>query len=160
MKFSYMRSRLKWIIALSLTLVVVLSWFEMRHPNLNQRVYRIGYDNQLPQHFQGKDGKPTGLAVELIDEAARRRGIHLEWLLEPESSDAALKSGKVDLWPMMRIRPERKGVVYITDPFREATVCLFVRSESPYTRLDDLRNSKISFDGAPLDLRLLRPRVP
>src|SRR5437762_13422052 len=89
-----------------------------------------------------------------------RRGIRLQWLLEPESSEAALKSGRVYLWPMMTIRPERKGVVYITDPFREATVSVFVRSESPYTRFEDLRDSKISFDGAPLDLRLLRPRVP
>jgi len=160
MKFGYMRNRLKWIIALSLTLVVVVSWFAMRHPHLSQRVYRIGYENQPPQHFQGKDGKPTGLAIELIDEAARRGGIRLEWLLEPESSEAALKSGKVDLWPMMTIRPERKGVVYITDPFRESTASLFVRSGSPYTRLEDLQNSKISFDGAPLDAGLLRPRVP
>src|SRR5438067_632255 len=97
MKFGYMRTKLRWIIALSLTLAVVLSWFEMRHPKLNRRIYRIGYENQPPQHFQGKDGKPTGLAVELIEEAARRRGIRLQWLLEPESSEAALKSGRVDL---------------------------------------------------------------
>jgi signal transduction histidine kinase len=160
MKFGSMRNRLKWIIALSLMLIVAESWFAMRHPCLDRRVYRIGYENQPPQHFQGKDGRPTGLAVELIEAAAGRRGIRLEWLLEPESSEAALKSGKVDLWPMMTIRPERKGVVYITDPFRESTASLFVRIGSPYTRLEDLKNSKISFDGAPLDVGLLRPRVP
>jgi signal transduction histidine kinase len=160
MKFSYMRNKLKWTVTLSLALVVVLSWFDLRHAKLNQRIYRIGYDNQAPQHFQGKDGRPTGLAVELIEQAARRQGIRLEWVLAPESSEAALKAHRVDLWPMMTIRPERKGVVYITDPFREAAVCVFVRSESPYTRLEDLRNSKISFDGSPLDVRLLRPRVP
>jgi signal transduction histidine kinase len=160
MKFGYMRSRLTSSIALSLTVVLALSWFAMRHPKLNRRVYRMGYENQQPQHFQGKDGKPTGLAVELIDEAARRRGIRLEWVLEPESSEAALKSGRVDLWPMMTIRPERKGVVYITDPFRESTASVFVRFASPYTRLEDLRNSKILFDGTPLDVRLLRPRLP
>jgi signal transduction histidine kinase len=160
MNLGYIRSKLEWILAGSLTLVVVLSWFVMRHPNLNPRVYRMGYENQEPQHFQGKDGKPTGLAVELIGEAARRRRIRLEWVLAPESSEAALKSGKVDLWPMMTIRPERKGVIYITDPFRESTVSVFVRIGSPYTRLEDLRNSKISFDGAPLDVQLLKPRIP
>jgi signal transduction histidine kinase len=66
----------------------------------------------------------------------------------------------VDLWPMMTITPERRGVVYITDPFRENVVCLIVRRESPYKRLEDLRNSAISYDGTPLDLRQLRSRLP
>jgi len=132
----------------------------MRPLNSAQRIYRIGFDNQPPQHFIGKDGKPTGLIVDLINEAARRRGIRLRWSLEPESSETALKTKRVDLWPIMTIRPERKKFVYITDPYREDTICLFVRSGSTFTRLQDLRNSRIAFDGEPLDVRLLHPHVP
>jgi Bacterial extracellular solute-binding proteins, family 3 len=129
MKFARLGSKLKWILALTCALVLAtpLVWWEMRHLNSVQRIYRIGFDNQPPQHFVGKDGKPTGLIVELIDEAARRRSIRLQWSLEPESSEAALEMKKVDLWPIMTIRPERKGVVYIADPYREDTICLFVR---------------------------------
>ena len=152
----------KWIFTLSLVvaLAAFLGWMVMRQPKLNQRIYRIGFDNQPPQHFLTSDGKPTGLAVDLIGEAARRRGIRLQWQLEPESAEAALKCKKVDLWPMMTITPERRGVVYITDPYRENVVCLIVRSESPYKRLEDLRNSAISYDGTPIDLRLLHSRLP
>lgn len=162
MKLPHWTTRLKILIALSLAsiLTVSLGWFELRSPKLEQRVYRIGFDNQPPQHFIGKDGKPTGLAVELVDEAAKRRGIHLQWLLEPESSESALKAKKVDLWPMMTIRPERRGVVYITDPYREDPVCFFVRSESTATRLQDLGDSTIAFDGEPLDVRILHSRLP
>ena len=37
---------------------------------------------------------------------------------------------------------------------------MIVRRESPYKRLEDLRNSAISYDGTPLDLRLLHSRLP
>jgi ABC-type amino acid transport substrate-binding protein len=162
MKFALLSSKLKWILALTCGLVLAspLVWWEMRHLNSAQRIYRIGFDNEPPQHFAGKDGKPTGLIVELIDEAARRRSIRLQWSLEPESSEAALKMKKVDLWPIMTIRPERKRIVYITDPYREDTICLFVRSGSAFTHLQDLGNSRIAFDGQPLDVRLLHPHVP
>jgi signal transduction histidine kinase len=154
--------RLAWIVAFSLVLAsaAALGWWAMRQPKLDRRIYRIGYEIELPVHFQTKDGQATGFAVDLINEAAARRGIRLQWLLEPESSEAALRAGKVDLWPMMTITPERKGVVYITDPYREAQDCLIVRMESPYTRLDDLRNATISYDGHPFDLKLLRSRLP
>ena len=128
--------------------------------DLEQRIYRIGFDNDPPQHFIGKDGKLTGLIVELIDEAARRRGIRLQWILEPESSESALKAKKVDLWPVMTIRPERKGSVYITEPYREDEICFIVRSGSPATRLKDLQNSTIIYDGEPLDARLLHFSLP
>lgn len=154
--------RLQWIITLSLALAftAALAWRSTRQAKLGQQIYRIGFENEPPLHFLGKDGNATGLAVDLVAEAARRRGIRLHWQLEPEGSEAALRAKKVDLWPMMTIRPERQGVVYITEPYREAEICLLVRSESSYTRLQDLGNSTISYNGAPLDLSLLRPRLP
>ena len=154
--------RLKWIIALSLAVALTAGagWLSTRQPKLGRHVYRIGFEDEPPLHFVGKDGSATGLAVDLVSEAARRRGILLRWQLEPEGSEAALRARKVDLWPMMTIRPEREGVVYITDPYREAEVCLIVRSESRYTRLEDIENSTISYNGAPLDLSLLRPLLP
>ena len=89
-----LRTKPSWIIALSGLLIVAaaLGWLEMRPPKLDNRIYRIGFDNEPPQHFIGKDGKPTGLAIDLIGEAARRAGIRLQWQLEPESAEAALKS--------------------------------------------------------------------
>ena len=154
--------RLAWIFASCLVFasVAALGWWSMRQPKLDRRIYRIGYEIQPPLHFQTKDGRATGFAVDLINEAAKRRGIQLQWLLEPEGSEVALKAGKVDLWPMMTVRPERRGVVYISDPYREYDVCLLVRDDSTYSRPEDLRNSTISYNGSPLDLRVLHPLFP
>jgi ABC-type amino acid transport substrate-binding protein len=160
MKFARHRDQLKWILLLAAIVFAPLVWLEIGHLSSAQRIYRIGFGNQPPQHFPGKDGKPTGLVVELINEAAGRRGIRLQWSLEPESSEAALRTGKVDLWPIMTIRPERKGIVYITEPYREDMIGLFVRSRSRFNLLQDLGKSRITFDGEPLDVKLLRPHVP
>ena len=147
-------------LCLAVMAAAVLGWMASRHSKLSDRIYRIGFENQAPLHFLTSDGKPAGLAVDLINEGARRLGIRLQWQLEPESAEAALKSKKVDLWPMMTIRPERKGIVYITDPYHEDVVILIVRRDSPYKRLEDLQHSSISYDGTPLDLRLLHSRLP
>ena len=162
MKLAQWTTRKKWIITLGclLVLAAAIGWFEIRHPTLEQRIYRIGFDDDPPQHYIGKDGKLTGLVVEVIDEAARRRGIRLQWVPEPESSESALKARKVDLWPVMTIRPERKGVVYITEPYRQDEICFIVRSGSAATRLEDLRKSTIAYDGEPLDARVLHLHLP
>jgi len=150
--------RLKWVLALGLvTLAAGIAWMAVKPPRVEDRVYRIGFESQPPLHFLGKDGRATGLAVELVAEAARRSGIRLQWQLEPEGSEAALQAKKVDLWPMMTIRPERRKVVYISAPYREFDVCLLVRHDSAYARPEDLRSSTISYTGSPLDLRVLRP---
>jgi hypothetical protein len=60
MKFR--RQNLKWILLLASILVAPLIWFEIRHFKSVQRIYRIGFDNQPPQHFPGRDGKPDGLS--------------------------------------------------------------------------------------------------
>jgi signal transduction histidine kinase len=146
--------------SLVLAFAAVSGWWAIRQPKLDRRTYRIGYEIEPPVHFQTRDGQATGFAVDLINEAAARRGIQLQWLLEPESSEEALRAGKVDLWPMMTITPERKGVVYITDPYRGVQVCLIVRMESPYTRLEDLQSAAISYNGHPLDLKMLRSQLP
>ena len=145
MKLAQLITRPKWIITLGLVLVllVVLAWTAVWQPRVEDRTYRIGFENSPPIHFIGRDGQATGLAVNLVAEAARRRGIRLQWLVERESSEVALKSKKVDLWPMMTIRPERKGVVYITEPYSEGEFCLIVRRSSAYSRLEDLHNATI-----------------
>src|SRR5580698_10197277 len=87
-------------------------------PGLNhRRTYRIGYGEDRPYHFTGADGQPSGLAVDLVQEAARRRGIHLDWMKAPGARGmAALQGGEADLWVLLTIRPERIHQVYFSEP--------------------------------------------
>ena len=47
------------------------------------RVLQIGYQNTPPLNYPGADGRPTGTAVDVIQQAAQRTGIRLEWVYYP-----------------------------------------------------------------------------
>src|SRR4029077_13234080 len=120
------------------------------------RTYIIGWDVDPPDQVATKGGEPTGFAVELVREAAKRRGIRLKWGLHPESSEAALLSKSVDLWPMMVITEDRKKILHITDPYQDAKVGLLVDANSAFRTVADLRHQTISYDDMPINERLLR----
>src|SRR5579872_1835418 len=83
------------------------------------RSYRIGWEDDPPNQVDSHAAEPTGLAIEVVREAARRRHISLTWIRKPEGPDSALASKSVDLWPIMRITPERRKLIYLSDPYQE-----------------------------------------
>ena len=48
------------------------------------RPLRIGFQNSPPFHFPDAHGQPSGPAVEVMKEAARRSKVRLEWVWSPE----------------------------------------------------------------------------
>lgn len=129
-------------------------------PRFHQRVYRIGWQSDPPFQEQIKDDSPSGLAIELVKDAARKRGVRLQWVWYPPGPDAALRRKDVDLWPLVTIIPERKGVVYISKPYLEHENVLLVRSDSPYRGRDDLATARVSLNDLPINQRLLRSILP
>jgi PAS domain S-box-containing protein len=138
----------------------LLLWMGLGRSRLEDRVYKIGWESDPPFQAMGAEGQPTGLAVELVREAARRRGVHLEWLQQTGSSEAALRDKKVELWPLITITPERKKFIHITDPYLESEQCLLVRADSPYTQIRDLDKAKISYFDLPMNYRELHAYLP
>ena len=123
--------------------------------------HRIGWKIDPPEQVRGDNGEPTGIAVELVREAARRRGIRLEWVYRQDSSAAALRGGYVYLWPIMTITPERARVLDISPSLRETTHCLLVRSDSPAGRLAViLPEAGSGHSGVPLNRLLLTGYLP
>jgi signal transduction histidine kinase/CheY-like chemotaxis protein len=99
--------------------------FAQRPP---QRVLKIGYQNTPPLNYPGADGVPTGTAVDVIREAARRAGIRLEWVYSPAGSEKALLGKSVDLWPIMVDLPERHRIVYLSAPWARLSHALVYRA--------------------------------
>src|SRR5690349_7447698 len=65
------------------------------------RPFRVGYQNSPPHQIVGADGKPAGPAIEIFVQAARRLHIPIEWVHVPAGPEQALRSGQVDLWPLI-----------------------------------------------------------
>ena len=88
-------------------------------------------------------GKPSGMAVEILERAAKRASIRLRWLrLPPGSADAALKSGQIDLFPILTLTEERRRDFYASEPWWEQDASLISLDEQ------QLRPGRASWRGS------------
>jgi signal transduction histidine kinase/CheY-like chemotaxis protein len=138
----------------------VVSWFYLRPPDFSGRTYRIGWMLSPPFQIRGEDGKASGISVDLVNQAARRRGIALEWVFWNESSESALVTKSVDLWPLITITPDRLKVLHISEPYLQHQHCLLVRDDSPYTSVEQFAKAKIGMANVSIDARNLRKVLP
>jgi signal transduction histidine kinase/CheY-like chemotaxis protein len=148
-------SRHKLLVAgVAAILLAAAAWLSFGlHPYAG-RTYRIGVRNNAAGAMPSPDGRVDGLAVELVSLAARRAGVRLQWIESPEGPDQALRSRKVDLWPMLAALPERKGYAYVTDPWLSADPYL-VSNGPPRT---DWTGAEVAYGLGPV--RLLGELLP
>jgi signal transduction histidine kinase/CheY-like chemotaxis protein len=145
--------RTKWAVLLFTVVAAagVLLWLRSRTPRFDNRTYRIGWMLSSPFQVRGADGKAAGLSVDLVNEAAHRRGIALEWVFWPDSSESALKAKKVDLWPLITVTPERLKMFHISEPYLVHDHCLLVRNDSRFRKIEDLATSTIGISNVSID---------
>jgi PAS domain S-box-containing protein len=143
----------------TLAIVACVVW-QVDRTRVAQRVYRIGWQVDPPFQSADTDGKETGLAVDLVREAARRRGIQLQWIQRPDGAESALLSKAVDLWPFVTQSPEREHLFHITDAYLETELCLLVSAASRYHRVEDLATARIGLDSLPINSRWVHLTLP
>jgi len=107
------------------------------HPS-SKRELRIGYQASPPYQLVQASGLPTGPAIEVVAEAARRRGIVLKWVHSPEGPGPAFRNGHVDLWPMVTVLPSRPKLFYVSTPWREVRFWLVVAETSSIWKPTDV----------------------
>lgn len=112
---------------------------------LSSRVYRIGFGDDPPFQFRAANGAPTGVAIEIVKEAARRRGIHLEWVQPAHFSSAAIENGEADIWVLMTDLPERRRDLYLSDPYLTMERCFLVLRSSGLRSARDLEHARIAY---------------
>ena len=128
------------LLACAAGLMTIVAWALWGGKRIDRtKVYTIGYGDDAPFHFKGKDGKPSGLAVEMVAEAARRKGIKLKWL-----ESTGLNPG-VDLWVLFTFLPERLTRFHITEPYLETESWFVVLAGSSVHEVEDLKTARISF---------------
>ena len=145
----------------ALAVLVIGCWFVLK-PKLHssEKVYRIGVNNSPPIFEIQADSTVGGFAVDVLNEAARRRNISLHWVPTKLIAEAALTSGLVDLWPVVGVTAERRKVIHLTEPWFFNTFCLIERQDdTPRTR-GDVANKDISFTGFPLATVLANKYLP
>lgn len=148
---------------LALATVSVAGVFLMTCPlpsRTQNRVYRIGMNSSPPLTEIQEDGKPIGLAVELINEAARRRHIALEWIPTDIQSDRAMSSGFVDLWPVVGVSEQRRRMFHLTEPWFFNTFCVIEKQHGTDRMRGNLVNKKVAYTGFPLATLIAQRVLP
>jgi PAS domain S-box-containing protein len=73
---------------------------------------------------------PAGIAIETINEAAKRAGVSLRWVDTGTSSEEAFRRGLVDLWPDMADLPERRKRIHFSKPWLNTSHTLVLRENT------------------------------
>ena len=130
------------VIALVLCVFVSMLMLLPLHFNPAKTELRAGFNNYAPFAMAGKNGKPDGVAVEIINRAAARAGIILQWVPVGDAVDEALRSGQVDFLPMLTLTPVRAAEFHVSQPWWENETALIsleaapLRTESERTKPD------------------------
>jgi signal transduction histidine kinase/ActR/RegA family two-component response regulator len=108
-----------------------------------QPVLRMGYEHSPPAQLVDKTGQISGPVYEVLSKAAELRKIRLEWIYCPEGPDRALKSAKVDLWPLLADIPERRAAISVTQPYFRSRFWLIAREESGIRTIGDIQGRQV-----------------
>src|SRR5580765_810188 len=150
--------RVSLILAVAASGAVIAFWyFSTRLPPVPQRTLRIGFESNPPVQIRTENGF-SGLAVETVNEAAKRAGIKLEWVETGTSSEEAFRKGLVDLWPLMVDFPDRRKYIHFSRPWMHASSVLLVRDGAP--NADRRFKGNIAVLKMPLQVRLAREQFP
>lgn len=117
------------------------------HQRLSNRTFRIGADHAPPYHILLPDGKITGLSVDVMNAAAQRVGLRLQWVPWQGHPNAALAQGAVDLWPGLSLDPKRDQLYHHTSPWLRNQFVAVTSTSNPLSphQLDYARIAARSF---------------
>ncbi len=81
-------------------------WFCLEHYRSVPEL-RVGATEFAPYVMLAPDGKVSGLAVDVLNEAALRAGVKLKYVQVDQNVDRALSSGAIDIFPLLTLTPKR-----------------------------------------------------
>ncbi|MEN7433270.1 transporter substrate-binding domain-containing protein [Chromobacterium sp. TRC.1.1.SA] len=91
---------------------------------------QVGWEERPPYHYQGRDGRPAGYSVELLNQAAARIGCRLAYRQIPWSRTLQeLKLGTVDVAMQALKTPEREAYACFVPGYSSSLVRLWARGD-------------------------------
>ena len=93
---------------------------------------RVAFQEHFPPFVEIKDGKATGLAVDIVRAAAAKAGIAVDFVPVPfDQVHGTLKDGRADAIFPIAITPEREAVYDFSAPLLMTGGAIFVRVPDP-----------------------------
>ena len=139
----------------ALVLLTLACTFFVHNKTGISRTLKIGYQNSMPYHFPDASGQPSGPAVDIIREAARRSNISLEWVYSPGNLERSMTSANLDLWPIVGDLPERRAIMYISEPWVRMRYALVSPTFLHITNSQTLGTGIVASSSISLDSRVV-----
>lgn len=150
-----------WTVASVLALLLAVAAFQtLRKPDLRGRTFRIGYEESPPTQFVAADGSPSGAPIDIVREAARRRGIKLIWIHSLKGAEVSLAEGEVDLWPVFSDLPWRASRYFVSRPYAYVRYWLVVPQNSPLTSANQMNGKTLAARASGTQPDLMRWYLP
>ncbi|WP_051670723.1 hybrid sensor histidine kinase/response regulator [Bryobacter aggregatus] len=130
------------------------------HEHRYPRTIRAGFSEFPPYFSLRSNGSPAGFAIDAFEEAARRRGITVEWVEMVATPELALLEHQIDVYPLMVRTPERLKNFGLSEAWWENMMVMVSRADHPVKTVKDLRGQTISSMGGSFDASLLRRAFP
>ena len=159
-----LRAKVVWLTLICASLGVGTSlWIHtVRQRSILEKVYRIGAEESPPYMSLSPDGTASGFVFDVIEEAAKRRGIHLKWvpLVVPHGLDSSINDGVVDMWGLAAVTPDRAAKVHLTEGWLKVPLCLVTLTGSKIARPADMAGKTVTHLDNPIMAGIARQFLP
>lgn len=116
-------------------------------------------DEAAPYQSWDAEVGAVGFSVEVINEAARRRGIRLTWVNVPQGPYFGINNGVVDVWPLLLTRRSSVSPEHFTKPWLQNQYAAIWLGR-PGSGEPAGRGILVSHLAAPQATRMVRERYP
>jgi PAS domain S-box-containing protein len=109
---------------------------------------RVG---EYPPNYFIKNGKPFGIAIDILNEISKRSGIKFHFVIPSGSFSNDLKGllehTGPDIIPSLQSTPEREGKILFTKPYMTSPRFIFTRDDAPFvSSMEDLVGKTVAVE--------------
>lgn len=112
-------------------------------PPGSPRTVRIATGDSGPFNGYDANRQPKGFAIDVMNRAAARAGMKLEWVISDRSPEATFALGAADLWPVVTVFGGREQQLYLTEPWWRMATVMYSYADANIRSVADLAGKRV-----------------
>ena len=109
---------------------------------LRKRV-RIGTNHSPDFNYHDAQGRPVGFAIDVMNAAAQRAGLELEWVAVQTDPEETFRRGQADLWPVVTYFEQRRERLHMTEPWWRLATVMYSPEDRAIRKVGDLEGRSV-----------------
>ncbi|HEY3837520.1 MAG TPA: diguanylate cyclase [Bryobacteraceae bacterium] len=142
-----------------IVVAIAITGFLAFRSRLDVKPLIVGFTEFSPYVWVTNDGKPAGLAVDVVNDAARRSGQRLVWK-QVEDGESALREGTIDIFPLLTATPDRTKRFLFSEYWWQNNLEVVSSREHPINRAADVARKRVGVRMKGLVINLARSLFP